>query len=183
MIYLLLLSLEIIFLYLLMMTLLQKLYRKLGTWFFGILVLPGTFFHEISHFLTALFLLVPVGNIELMPQRQGDSVKMGSVPIGKTDPIRRTLIGIAPVIFGLGVLFVTTPLTIPIWVHGFIAFEVGNTMFSSKKDLEGSWILIFLIPLVFILKIDWSILQKVDVFLVIPIGIDIIGILIFNMLK
>ncbi len=176
MIYLILLLFEIASLYFLMRRLLPKLFRRLGVWLFAILFLPGTFLHEMSHFLTALFLLVPVGTIELMPQRQGDSVKMGSVPIGKTDPIRRTLIGIAPIIFGLGVLFVTTPLTIPIWVHGFIAFEVGNTMFSSKKDLEGSWILLFLIPLIFVLKIDWSILQKVDVFLVIPILVDLLGI-------
>ncbi len=172
MIYLILLILEILVLYLLMRRLLQKLYRKLGIWFFSILFLPGTFFHEISHFLTALFLLVPVGNIELLPEKIEGGLKMGSVPIGKTDPVRRALVGIAPVVFGLCIIFVTTTLSIPIWAHAYIAFEVGNTMFSSKKDLEGSWILLLLIPLIFILKIDWSIVQKVDVFLAIPILVD-----------
>ncbi|SRR5258706_9402346 len=190
MIYLILLVLEILVLFLLMRKLLPKIYRRLGIWLFSVLFLPGTFLHEISHFLTALFLLVPVGQIELMPERTESGLKMGSVPIGKTDPIRRTLIGVAPVIFGLGVLFITTPFTIPIWAHAYIAFEVGNTMFSSKKDLEGS-IIVFIvlatiISILYLMGVridfnfDYSIIQRADLFLAIPVGIDFLLLLILR---
>src|SRR3989344_5460758 len=117
MIYLFLLLLEITVLYLLSRRVVRSVYRfffqvtrrrTLGMYLFAILFLPGTFIHEISHFLAALFLLVPVGNLELIPKfkEEGGGVDLGSVAIGKTDPIRRFLIGVAPFVFGLFIIFV-----------------------------------------------------------------------------
>lgn len=165
----------------------------LGTYFFAILFLPGTFVHEISHFLTALVLLVPVGQIELMPEKFEGGVKLGSVPIGKTDPIRRTLIGIAPIIFGLGLIFGIlyyvykhNLYTMPIIVVlvALMSFEVGNTMFSSKKDLEGAMIAFILVAIIFAvsyflglriyINLDSPIIKAADLFLLVPIGIDIL---------
>lgn len=166
-----------------MRKLLQKIYQRIGMYLFAVLFFPGTFIHEMSHFLAALFLLVPVGKIELFPERIERGIKMGSVAIEKTDPVRRTLVGVAPIISGLTIIFISTSLTLPIWVHLIIVFEVGNTMFSSSEDLKGSWILFFLIPILFILKIDWSTIQKVDAFLAIPIGIDGLILLIIRVLK
>ena len=116
------------------------------TYLFSILFLVGTFVHEMSHFIMALILFVPVGQLELIPEYREDRLKLGSIPVGKTDPIRRFFIGVAPFIFGvsliLGLLymiFIYNRELNFLWylLTGFVIFSVGNTMFSSKKDLEG----------------------------------------------
>ena len=101
------------------------------------LFLPGVVLHELSHLLVANLLLVPTGEVEFFPEIQGHEVKMGSVAVAKTDPLRRFLIGLAPIIGGIGVIAVAS---------GFLGssllfyciFQIANTMFSSKKDMEGA---------------------------------------------
>lgn len=80
---------------------------------------------------------------EFFPQIKDGGVKLGSVSIGKTDPIRRAIIGVAPVFAGLAVLFAIFSFVFDssnafILLGGFYGlFAVSNTMFSSKKDIEG----------------------------------------------
>lgn len=116
----------------------------------ALLFLPGVIIHELAHLMTAGILLVKTGEIEFLPKIQGDSVKLGSVQIVATDPFRRALIGLAPMIVGIPILlfalsFLTSlPVSwernnvIQVLIAGYIVFEVGNTLFSSKKDLEGT---------------------------------------------
>src|SRR5689334_22124684 len=61
------------------------------------LFFPGTLIHELAHMFMAAMLFVRVGKIELFPQKQGNSIKLGSVAIAHTDPFRRSLIGLAPI--------------------------------------------------------------------------------------
>lgn len=72
---------------------------------------------------------------------------MGSVQIASTDPVRRALIGMAPFFWGssfiLGILyaFLTFGGIENIWITiltGYVLFEISNTMFSSRKDMEGT---------------------------------------------
>jgi hypothetical protein len=80
--------------------------KKWSTYLFAIFFLPGTFIHEASHFLAALILFVPVGQFELIPEFiEEDRLKLGSVPVAKSDFLRRFLIAIAPIIAGLTILF------------------------------------------------------------------------------
>lgn len=64
----------------------------------------GTAIHEISHAMTSLMLLVPVYKIVLFSpkqdkkQRQTGSYTLGYVEHGACDPVRSTIIGIAPLI-------------------------------------------------------------------------------------
>lgn len=90
---------------------------------------------------------VPVGTMEFVPRIDGDRVKMGSVQIGQTDFFRRFLIGAAPFFIGvtllLAILFYAAnyDLTQNPWMAllvGYGIFEIGNTMFSSRKDMEGA---------------------------------------------
>lgn len=134
---------------------------KKATVLLGFIFLPGTFVHEISHFISALFLLVPVGQLNLMPEVVEGGVKLGSVSIGKTDFIRKSVIGIAPLLIGgtiifwsLNYIFVNN-----LWnwwiVVGliYIIFQLSHTMFSSKKDLEAVielFIFIILISIVLV---------------------------------
>ncbi|KKQ66436.1 MAG: putative membrane protein [Candidatus Daviesbacteria bacterium GW2011_GWA2_38_24] len=111
--------------------------------FLAILFLPGTIIHELSHMLMAGMLFVHVGEIEVFPRVAHEGVKLGSVEIGVTDPFRRALIGVAPLIFGTVLVVSSLWLFLPVektWAKVFLfymIFEIGNTMFSSKKDQEG----------------------------------------------
>ena len=118
------------------------------------LFLPGIIVHELSHLLFASLLFVPAGEIEFMPKIEGQSIKLGSVSIGKTDPIRRFLIGVSPFIFGVlvisAVLYFTKSINVPLYVNLLIfytLFVIGNTMFSSQKDMEGALVLLILIAI------------------------------------
>lgn len=110
------------------------------------LFFPGVLIHELAHFLMASLLFVPTGEIEFVPVIHGNTVKLGSVAIAKTDLLRRFLIGVAPLLFGLaimmGIYWFLSPVDISLnWkmlVLLITLFEIGNTMFSSKKDLEGA---------------------------------------------
>lgn len=177
----------------------------------ALLFLPGVVVHELSHALMAMLLLVPVGKIEFMPQLRGSHVKLGSVVVGRTDPLRRALIGFAPSIVGLVliffflVLFLTQQfVNIPSWIRIAIVFygifQITNTMFSSRKDVEGTaeiiavlavlllilYLVGFRMPIEFVQQIlereeIITLLQKVTFYLLIPLGIDIVVCLLVKM--
>jgi hypothetical protein len=101
--------------------------------------------------------------MEFVPKVIGHGVKLGSVEIGQTDPLRRALIGMAPFLFGTGLILIllslfqsfggiTNPsLTI---LTGYALFEISNTMFSSRKDMEGTlelFLAFFVVGVVFYL--------------------------------
>lgn len=68
---------------------------------FSVLFFPGVFLHELSHFLMAKILGVRTGNFSLMPQSLPDGrLQMGYVETEKSDIIRDSLIGLAPLIAG-----------------------------------------------------------------------------------
>ncbi len=108
----------------------------------------------------AQLLFVHAGDIRLIPELHGHEVKLGSVGIGHSDPFRRFLIGAAPFLFGTLIILTTIitgihydTLNKP-WllaIIGYLTFEIGNTMFSSKKDMEGA--IELLIALVIIIGI------------------------------
>jgi len=110
------------------------------------LFLPGTIVHELAHLFVAGLLLVRTGNMELTPKITGDEIKLGSVDIARTDFFRRAIIGIAPILVGMTMIFGTlfypqslSSKSLVIYIISFyIIFEVSNTLFSSKKDLEGT---------------------------------------------
>lgn len=120
--------------------------------FIAILFLPGTLIHELAHLLVAKALFVQTGNLDIFPTylHEESKIKMGSAEIAHTDPIRRSLIGIAPILVGL-TLIITL-----VWLFGssldfrslnfsfwrallllYFTFVIGNTFVSSDKDLEG----------------------------------------------
>ncbi len=164
--------------------------------------LPGTFVHEMAHALTAGFTLVSVHDIHLLPKIEGNGIKLGSVEITKSDPFRRALIGVAPILWGVGFLLLIAWLLetkIPItfgtsWfiiLLGYLIFVISNTMFSSKKDMEGliifNVLFICVIAALILLKIFtpfiWlanflnyhaDFIFKLNLYLLVPILVDII---------
>lgn len=160
--------------------------------------LPGIIIHELAHLLVAGMLFVPVGEIEFLPQIKDNGVKLGSVAIGKTDPIRRAIIGVAPVFAGLAALFaifsfVFDSSNVLILLGGFYGlFAVSNTMFSSRKDIEGLLEVLIVGAIIFLAlyfigfgfpetfanyfssKEFSEFIKKADLFLLAPLLIDIL---------
>ena len=123
----------------------------------AILFLPGTLIHELAHWIMAKILLVPTGAISVWPKLEGSTIRMGSVGVAKVDRLRSLLIGVAPLIVGLIILFLLFALFLPnvhsfnYWMIGlfiYILFVITNSMFSSKKDLEGAGVFIILLIVV-----------------------------------
>lgn len=68
---------------------------------FSIIFFPGIFLHELSHFVMAKILRVPTGRFSLMPQSLPDGrLQLGYVETARSDIVRDSLIGAAPLIAG-----------------------------------------------------------------------------------
>ncbi len=68
---------------------------------YAMLFFPGVFLHELSHFLMAKMLRVKTGGFSVIPQATGDGyLTLGYVETEKSDILRDSLIGLAPIIVG-----------------------------------------------------------------------------------
>ncbi len=128
-------------------------------------LLPGVALHEISHALMASLLGVKSANLTIVPRRQPDGhVRLGSVQVEKVDPLRSSLIGLAPLLFGsAGVLLISQfafgvsalgdavrsdnisaviaslggVLRAPdVWLWLYLLFAIANAMVPSPTDRE-----------------------------------------------
>ena len=175
--------------------------QSVAIYLLSFLFLPGVILHELSHLLIANILFVPTGDVEFFPEIHGSSVKMGSVAIARTDPFRRFVIGVAPLFGGLGVMVLAASYLgerIISWqglLLLYVLFEIANTMFSSKKDMEGALglgiaMVILGVAMFFlgvpIWKLLWTFLElpqvamvvaRLDTFLAVSVGVDVVGLL------
>jgi hypothetical protein len=128
-------------------------------------LLPGIFLHELSHACAAILLGVRAGHISIRPKRAGQRVQLGFVPIERTDALRASLIGLAPLLIGSGAILligyrvfgvgtvgtafasgdwasaVTWPLEAlkasDAWIWAYAIFAIGNTMLPSRTDRQA----------------------------------------------
>lgn len=79
-----------------------------AVYLYALVLLPGVFLHELSHWLSAKLLGVRTGGFSIIPQRAPDgSVQLGYVEYYKgkdLGPIRESIIGGAPLIAGTAVI-------------------------------------------------------------------------------
>ncbi len=141
----------------------------------SIIFFPGVVIHELSHMFMAEILFVKTHELDLTPDVHQGSVKMGSVKISQTDPIRRMVIGVAPVIGGLSLImillyFLPQAIFSPWTLYDalfkgailWLVFVITNTMFSSRKDMEGFFETLVLVGFLgFVLFIFFTLL-KID---------------------
>ncbi len=124
-----------------------------------LLLLPGIVAHELSHWLAAKLLGVRVGPISIGPERKrGKQMRFGSVQIGRTDPVRESLIGLAPLVSGTALVLLLArwgfgllpsvrivPAEWPgqvvaclraadAWLWVYLIFAVANAMLPSESD-------------------------------------------------
>ena len=99
-----------------------------------VVVLPGVLIHELSHWLMAWALGVPVRKLSLGPVRKGRSNQMSldSVRVGNVDVVRSSLIGLAPLLGGSAAILLIGYLVLHV-------DQVGGAMISGKGAgiLEG----------------------------------------------
>lgn len=130
---------------------------------FQIIFLPGVFLHEGSHFLMAKILRVRTGGFSVIPESLPDGrLRLGYVETAKSDILRDSLIGAAPLIFGtlfvafvavnrlnMDVLWTTLrnaqfnlfwmgvgilPRLQDFWLWFYLVFTVSSTMTPSESD-------------------------------------------------
>lgn len=134
--------------------------RPVAISFISILFFPGTVIHELAHLFVAEILGVKTSGLTLVPEGlEKTEVRTGSVSVAQSDPIRRAVIGVAPVFVGLGALGLISYFLPGVWqqvsidaANGILfsqysvylllllvysLFAVSNTMFSSPEDMEG----------------------------------------------
>jgi hypothetical protein len=130
---------------------------------FSILFFPGVFLHELSHYLMAKLLGVRTGGFSVIPHSTPEGrLQLGFVETERTDPIRDSLIGVAPLMVGsllvayagmnrmqlytlwdvlragqielfwLGLSYLPQVRDFPLWFY--LAFTVSSTMMPSESD-------------------------------------------------
>jgi hypothetical protein len=132
-----------------------------------VLVLPGIVVHELSHWLVAKLLRVRVSRLSLGPVRRGrgSRVSLGSVRVANVDPLRASLIGLAPLLGGTAVILFIGYWVLDIgdlgqafagrgvegllagirqlgrvpdfWLWLYFIFAVSNAMLPSESDMEA----------------------------------------------
>lgn len=117
-----------------------------------LILLPGTLVHELSHFIMALVLLLPVKSMSLFPVFEANEIKLGEVRFEKRDALRSGIVGIAP--FVVGIFLLTAIFYFRIFpgqdlilnfLMAYLIFSISSNMFSSRQDLKDA---IFIIPLI-----------------------------------
>ncbi len=117
-----------------------------------LIMLPGVLIHEVSHLVMATLLGVRAGGLSLRPKVRRDGLQLGSVRVAKTDPVRESLIGLAPLIGGcLVVLLIAgfvfdVPLAARGDIAGQLAYVVNNVDLLLQEPNAVLWLyLIFAI--------------------------------------
>jgi hypothetical protein len=135
---------------------------------FSIIFLPGVLLHEFSHYLMAVILGVQTAKFSLVPEMLPDGrLQLGYVETTKTDVVRDSFIGAAPLIVGslfvaylafarlhllplwdvlrngqyglfwLGITLLPQIKDFPIWFY--LTFAVSSTMLPSQSD-RHAWL-------------------------------------------
>src|SRR5258708_701063 len=114
--------------------------KHAATFFYYLLLAPGVFLHEISHYLMAGIFGIGHKKFDLFPHAQEDgSLEMGFIELEEIkNPVHAVFVGAAPLFTGLiaVVLISNSILNLP---QFFASFQTGdlNVIFSAFQLLSG----------------------------------------------
>ena len=149
---------------------------------FSMLFLPGVFLHELSHFVMAKILRVRTGGFSILPKPLPDGrLQLGYVETARSDVVRDSLIGAAPLIVGtLFVAYVAVyhlqmrvlwdvvrngqfglfwmgvralPQVQDFYLWFYLAFTVSSTMMPSESDRHAWLELVISVAVLFALAL------------------------------
>jgi hypothetical protein len=134
--------------------------QRIATAGYDLVVLPGVVLHELSHAAIALLLGIRVLSINLFQFRGRNDPRQGEVVVAKADPFRMSIVGAAPLFFGVAALLLLVrwidPPTVGLnlaalsqlrtlltdWSSTlglYLLFAIANTMFPSAADRKAWW--------------------------------------------
>jgi len=128
-------------------------------------LLPGVVLHELSHVAMAILLRVKTSGFSVVPRRDPRGhAALGSVMVERVDPIRASLIGIAPLLAGCGMVLLIGERVFGLsdlgrvllsgqgpaigealsrlvqapdaWLWLYLIFAISNAMLPSESDRE-----------------------------------------------
>ena len=147
------------------------------------LLLPGVLLHEASHYVVAHLLLVRTSGFNIgIGGKKKRMVSLGSVVIQRTDPIRESLIGIAPFAVGVAAIWLLAGLGFDLWPNSglsigqmvqrvqqysndwttwldlYLVFAVSTAMIPSDSDREpwGPVLTLFGVGVVILFMLGWT---------------------------
>ncbi len=147
------------------------------------LLLPGVLLHEASHYVVAKLLLVRTNGMNIgIGNTRTRQVSLGSVNIARTDPIRESIVGVAPFVVGLTAIWLivgwgfgvwpNSGLTITqmvervrdyaydwtTWLDLYLVFAVSTAMIPSESDREpwGPVIIVFGVGVATLFLLGWT---------------------------
>jgi hypothetical protein len=123
--------------------------QGIAVWIFFMLFFPGILVHELSHWIMAKLLFVPTGRVTLWPHINRDgSVWLGTVEVGRSDPVRGSLVGLAPLISGSAVaVLISAHLQLERWGSAIVAQDwalLGDSIGTSTA-MPDFWLWIYLL--------------------------------------
>ena len=156
-----------------------------------LLLFPGVLAHELSHWVAAKLLRVPVGRISIGPtSKGGGATRFGAVSVAKTDPFRGSLIGLAPLLTGSALILLIAHLifglsvpevlalnlsgedvlpaiwayfSIPnFWLWVYLIFSISNAMLPSESDRQAWWSLFLYCIVALVVLFGLGIVQEVS---------------------
>lgn len=129
-----------------------------------LLMFPGILLHELSHYLTAQLLGLKVGAFSMGPRKRRNAIELGSVTVSSGGPVRDSLVGLAPFLFGTAALLLVSYRVFDVavlgqrlavdgwrgvldildgiwlvpdfWVWAYVIFVVSNAMTPSRADRQ-----------------------------------------------
>lgn len=107
---------------------------RLATLALFLLLLPGIFIHEAAHWVAARLLGLKAGKFRVWPKMQGKTIGMGSVSVQRGALWQDSLVGIAPLLVGTGLIAVIAN-------HIFAAERVSALIVQGRwaDGLAGFW--------------------------------------------
>ena len=147
------------------------------------LLWPGVVLHEGSHYIVAKLLLVRTNGINVgLGRAKKRQISLGSVNIQRSDPIRESLIGVAPFIVGVSAIWLLVNLGFGIspqsglspeqmvrrvaeyahdwttWLDLYLIFAVSTAMIPSDSDREpwGPVITFFGLGVALLFLMGWT---------------------------
>jgi hypothetical protein len=114
-------------------------------WGLAVFVLPGTFAHELAHFIVGLMLGAKPSGFSLQPQRQAKAWRLGAVTFRRVGVLNGAFIALAPLaLLPLG-WFCLMHLSVPVWASAhwigwFVTGYLNATLFyacvPSRTDIK-----------------------------------------------